>query len=198
MSARVSLAVPAVLAVLLTAPGCRFLPGIPSFQSCRGKNTVTRQSKKEKVDCSYSNLTSARDGCVTRTISCGDSFMGDTHGGAPTFQDDFYQSKFCLPFGHDYTGPDRTFLFDLPARQVADLWLDSDCVDLDLFAFQWTYDGKCPTVNHLISVCEADDAKGDGHVRLSTTDRPAEYLVTVDGKSGVTGPFRLTVDCGGR
>ena len=169
--------------------GCSRIPG------CSGKSGIKRISEKQDVPCDTKNGRRARDGCVTSEISCGDQIIGNTAGGKNHFDGAFYRSKYCLPFDNDYSGKERVYLLKLPAQTVADIWLDSDCEDLDLFAMRWNYDGKCPTIDHLISECESDESKKGGHTRLVTTRRAAEYLVAVDGKAAATGAFGISVDC---
>ena len=43
--------------------------------------------------------------------------------------------------------------------------------------------------------CEGGNKVGGDRVHLQTFNNPRRYLVAVDGKKGVTGPFRLSVEC---
>jgi len=173
--------------------GCDRIPGLRNVLH-RGPR-LERLSDKEPVDCDRSDGRGPRDGCVTKTIECGDSLEGNTAGGRANFEDDFYVHKFCTPSSHGYVGNERVYVLELPPNTGANLWLDSDCADLDLFAFRWRYDGKCPTVSHTISECEADDDEGDGVVHIETAKNPGSFMVAIDGKAGVQAPFRLTVEC---
>jgi hypothetical protein len=177
--------------------GCNVISRFVRLPACARKTGVVyeRKSKKQAVPCDYQNLNRPSDGCVTQTITCGTELLDSTHGGTANFSDDFYRSKFCMPFTYEYEGPERIYTFKMPAATDADIWLDADCEDLDLVAFVWDYEGACPSINHLISVCEADASAKGGHVHLVTLNHPANYLVVVDGKAGHRGPFRLTVEC---
>jgi len=189
------------LAILLfLLPGCDKLPldQVPFIKGCVKSSRYKRVSEPSDVDCEAKKGRRPKDGCVTKKIACGDEIKGNTTGGKANFDDEIYRSSFCIPFTHDYTGKERIYHFELPAQSKANIWLDSDCADLDLFAMQWNYDGKCPTPSHRISVCEGDDEKGGGMVHLEAIRNPLQYLVVVDGKAGVTAPFHLTVECESR
>lgn len=177
--------------------GCNIVSQFVRLPACLKKTGTQykRVGKKESVPCDFKNLNRPPDGCVTQTLQCGSSILDSNHGGTGNFSDDFYRKKFCQPFTYAYDGPERVYSFKVPVATDADIWLDSDCEDLDLMAFVWDYEGSCPTINHMISVCEADAERGGGHVRITTLNNPSEYLVVVDGKEGVTGPFRLTIEC---
>lgn len=186
---------PVVMAVLFLA-SCDQIPGL---RSCGGGGPrFKRQTAAEPVDCEARNGRRPRDGCVSATLRCGETLKGNTAGGRNNLEDDFYNGKYCLPFTHGYAGPERIYVLEVPPQTSANLWLDSDCADLDLFAMRWTYDGTCPTTSHPISECEADDGTRGGMVHVETVDRPATYLVVVDGKDGVTAPFHVTAECAPR
>lgn len=183
--------IPSLLAsTVLLLGGCSRIPGCGDSAS-----GVKRTSEKVSVSCDIRKGRRPRDGCVTKTIECGDTVEGNTLGGKSNFDGEFYRSKYCVPFDNGYGGKERVYRLEVPAHTIADIWLDSSCEDLDLFALRWNYDGKCPTVKHLISECEGDESSGGGHVRVVATTRSAEYLVAVDGKNQATGAFGLTVDC---
>ena len=181
------------LPVLLLS-GCDRIPALRNILHKR--KGIERRSDKRDVDCDLKKGRSPRDGCLTKTVSCGDEIDGNTVGGRAHFEDEFYVAKFCLPQHNGYHGNERVYSLELPPNTGANIFLDSDCVDLDLFAFRWRYDGKCPTVSHTVSECEADGDDGDGVVHIETVNNPGHYMIVVDGKAGVEAPFRLTVECG--
>ena len=87
------------------------------------------------------------------------------------------------------------YVLDLPELTEATITLTSDCVDLDLAAVAWAYDGRsCPTLGHAIAECEGDAKRGGGQVKLQAF-KPRTYLVAVDGKAGTVGPYSLSVSC---
>ena len=81
--------------------------------------------------------------------------------------------------------------FDAIGELLADL-----NPDLDLAAVAWAYDGRCPTPEHRVAECEGSVRRGGDEVHVETLNNARGYLVAVDGKAGVTAPFRLRVDCG--
>jgi len=186
---------PIAALLCLSLCGCDQIPVVRNLIS--RAHGPTRKSEKRDVDCGAEAGRGPRDGCVTRAIECGDEVEGHTAGGRGNFDDDFYIGKYCLPEHHGYGGNERVYTLELPANTAANVWLDSDCADLDLFAFRWNYDGRCPTVDHLISECEADASKGGGVVHVETVGNASGFMIAVEGKAGVEAPFRLTVECGG-
>ncbi len=181
------------LPVLLLA-GCDQIPALRNI--LHKTQRIERQSDRFDVDCDMKKGRPPRDGCLTKTISCGDAVQGNTVGGKANFEDEFYVAKYCLPSHNGYHGKERVYALELPPNTGANIFLDSDCADLDLFAFRWPYDGRCPTPSHTISECEADGDKGDGVVHVETVNNPGSYMIVVDGKAGVEAPFHLTVECG--
>ncbi len=142
----------------------------------------------------------APNACLSGILRCGETIEGTVVGGDSEWNDDFYAGKFCFPAGDDRSGPERVYLLKAPANQDITVKLQSDCVDLDIAALAWTYEGTCPGVNHLVPECEGDAKPGGGVIRLNTF-KERDYLVAVEGKQAATGPFRLSVTCralGGR
>jgi len=184
----------------LLAAAALFLVGcdqIPALRNLMHKGSrIKRQSEKEDVNCEAKAGRPPRDGCVSGALECGRALEGNTTGGRQHFDDDFYVTKYCQPQQHNYSGNERVYTLDLAANTGANIWLDSDCADLDLFTIRWTYDGKCPTPSHTVSECEVDAASGGGVVHVENVGNAAQYMVIVDGKQGVEAPFRLTVECG--
>jgi hypothetical protein len=179
---------------VLMLTGCDQIPALRNILHKRAR--IERQSDREDVDCDMKKGRGPRDGCLTKTVSCGDTVKGNTVGGRSHFDDGFYVAKFCTPAANHYTGNERVYALELPPNTGANIFLDTDCADLDLFAFRWPYDGKCPTASHTISECEADDDDGDGVVHVETVNNPGAYMIVVDGKAGVEAPFHLTIECG--
>lgn len=197
LGARMRLVIPSAV-LLASLLGCTRLPSCGEDKFFRKGPVVKRTSEEVEVDCATAEGNRPRDGCITRELSCGVQVKGTTAGGEANFGDEIYKGAYCMPFPNGYGGPERIYALEVPPNTTADIWLDSDCEDLDLFAMRWKYEGKCPTPSHRISECEVDaGGKGEGHVRVVTTTRPSHFLVVVDGKSGVTAPFALSVDCVG-
>ncbi len=146
------------------------------------------------MPCAAEVADEAPTACVTDRLTCGSVVEGTTKGGDDEWGDDFYAGHFCFPAGDHYDGPERVYVLDVPEYQDVTVRLDSDCVDLDIAALAWDYDGTCPGVNHNIPECESNNRSGGGKVRLNVF-KPRSYLVVVDGKEGETGTFRLTVQC---
>ncbi len=182
-----------VLLGLSVLSSCDRIPFVRDYMPSKGHKRTT---KALDVDCSGVDGRPPREDCVTKRLSCGDAVKSTNAGGTSTYGDAFYRNKYCTPSIGGYDGPERIYLIDLPAYTLADLYLDGDCADLDLFAFRWTFEGTCPGMGHPITECEADTGRtGKGHVHLETVTRPAQYFVVVDGKGGITAPFGLTVEC---
>ncbi len=160
-----------------------------------GVAAASAEATRERLSCDADVDMPDIDGCLSGRLSCGDVVTGTTVGGEAAMGDDFYASQFCLPSGDDYSGSERVYLFEAPARQDVRVKLTSDCVDLDLVAVAWNYDGRCPTENHRVPECEASATRGGGTLRLNTFNA-RDYLLIVDGKHRATGTFRLEVECG--
>jgi hypothetical protein len=155
---------------------------------------VKEEATRERLACDADVPRPLVDGCLSGTLTCGSSVTGTTEGGESALADTFYAGSFCFPAGDDRSGPERVYLFEAPANQDVRIRLDSDCVDLDVAAVAWNYDGSCPTENHLVPECESSGSRGGGSVRLNVF-HARDYLLVVDGKQRATGTFRLTVDC---
>jgi hypothetical protein len=172
---------------------------IPFLRNMGTPGLHKRQGEAVAVDCGRVDGRPPHEDCISKRLACGDTVKSTTAGSVSTYGDEFYRAKYCLPSLGGYSGPDRIYLFELPAQTTADIYLDGDCADLDLFAFRWSFEGKCPGMGHPITECEADGGKkGSGHVHVESVTRAAQYYVVVDGKDGVTAPFALTVECARR
>ena len=135
------------------------------------------------------------DRCITGSLHCGEVIEGTTAGGDSRFNDEFYSDKFCFPAGGNHSGPERAYLLDAPPYTSITVTLQSDCVDLDLAAIAFNYDGACPTIDHPVPECEGRDRRGGDKITLQTFNNPRRYVVAVDGKDGATGTFRMAVEC---
>lgn len=134
-------------------------------------------------------------GCISGELRCGDTVEGTTVGGESNWDDKYYATEFCFPGGDDHGGPERAYLLHAPAYSSIRITLQSDCVDLDIAAMAFNYEGRCPTSQNSIPECEGDAHRGGGTVLLQNFNNPRTYIVGVDGKGRETGPFRLTVEC---
>lgn len=134
-------------------------------------------------------------GCISGELRCGDVIEGTTVGGESNWDDRYYSTQFCFPGGDDHGGPERAYLLHAPAYSSIRIRLQSDCVDLDLAAMAFAYDGRCPTSQNSVPECEGDAHRGGGDILLQNFNNPRTYIVGVDGKGRASGPFRLTVEC---
>lgn len=155
---------------------------------------VAEEAAREKMPCDAEVEQPPVNGCLSGELRCGDVIEGTTEGGESSWNDRFYAAKFCLPALDDHGGPERVYKLVVPAYTHVSLWLESDCVDLDLIAAAWEYDGRCPGESHTVPLCEADNNVGGDRVEIYEF-RDRGYLVAVDGKHRATGTFRLHVSC---
>lgn len=181
------------------APLLLLLVGCREAQQMAAKAKLAAQEAKERattppMPCDATVEDKAPDNCLSGLLQCGQTIEGTTKNGNKDYDDSFYANKFCFPAGDDRSGPERVYLFKAPANQDIVLKLQSDCVDLDLVAMAWAYDGSCPTENHLTPECEAQNHVGGDKVRLNTF-KERDYVVIVEGKGGASGTFRLSADC---
>ncbi len=185
-------ALPVVLACSGTDIGRTINEVVPSVRE------VDPEFATEKVPCDEPFSTPAPKGCAMATLSCGDQVQGNNAFGEQNYDDAFYVGKFCGPQRHQYEeAPEAIYLLEVPGNVQADVTLSSDCVDLDIASISVPPDAtnRCPTLSHAVQVCEMDQGRGGGSVRITTVDRAETHLIVVDGKKGVTGNFRLRVDC---
>lgn len=154
------------------------------------------------IDCDADYGTPPPDnGCVTATMSCGDSQIFDMAGaGSSRLDGRAYSSGgwACWPVtAGDYQGGERFIRFDHPGREdapaVATIILESPCADLDLFAFWWE-SNSCPSSGAAPGECEADVDPGGGAVEI-WNNSPRSYLIGVEAADGSEGPFRVTIQC---
>lgn len=156
---------------------------------------VQRKASTAPMPCDAEVSDEPPSSCVSGKLWCGATVEGTTLGGHHDWDGEFYNAKFCTP-GGDYSGPERVYTLDVPAYTSAVIELQSDCVDLDLFALAFTWSsGACPGMPHSIPNCDSNVASGGGELELQTFQNPGSYLVGVDGKESASGTFRLTVRC---
>lgn len=159
---------------------------------------VNPEFNTEKVDCSEPFETPPPNGCAMAQLSCGDEIRGNNRYGEHNYGDEFYVKKFCGTQRHSYQdSPEAIFLLSVPANVEANVILASDCADLDISSISVPPDttARCPTLSHAVQVCEMDQKRGGGSIRINTVDRAETHFVVVDGKDGATGNFRLRVEC---
>lgn|GEM_PF-1879224 len=178
-------------AIALACGGARDI----AVQTTRTAEAVVESATEPPMPCDKEVGSTPPVGCLSGRIECGQTIEGTTVGGDARWDDVFYASKFCIPALNGHPGPERVYLFDAPAQAGVTIKLTSTCVDLDLVALRFNYDGTCPGPDHAIPQCEGDDHRGGGRVRIDTFDRGERWLVAVDGKGTATGTFRLSVEC---
>lgn len=160
--------------------------------------TVSEELNREPIQCDTEIPTPSPKGCTIQTITCGSVVEGSTATMDRRWGDDFYNKAFCTPYRHNYDeAPEAVYRLEMPPNIQADVYLDSDCADLDVISMSWEETSRCPTLDHVgrLRECEMDTKKGGGKIRMTTVDDPQVYVVAVDGQQGQTGNFRLTVKC---
>ncbi len=134
-------------------------------------------------------------GCVTAPIVCGQTIQGTTVGGSRQFTGDRYVHSYCFPTTEDsHQGTERVYAFQLQTDQRATFRLDSPCADLDLAVLRWQDTDHCPGSTVAISECEGQNRGGGGTAKV-WNNRPARYLVIVDGSDAKGANFDLSVTC---
>jgi hypothetical protein len=131
--------------------------------------------------------------CVSGTIGCGDTLRATTGGGTSVFDSERYLDSYCFPTPKgSHTGPERAYALEVPAGSQATVTLVSPCANLDLAVLRWQNTSRCPAAEETISECEGH--KGSGSVKM-WNNRPARYLVIVDGTAPEGANFELQVSC---
>jgi hypothetical protein len=174
--------------VILLVAACGTLP---SLSGADGASPLTAATPA----CATEGVATPPRNCISGALACGSTITGTTLGGDSAWGDEFYATEFCFPTGDHHDGAERVYTLTAPENTQVTIDLRSDCVDLDLIALAWDYEGTCPTEKHLIPECEADSRKGGfGTVKIQSFSE-RQYLVAVDGKRGAVGPFTLSVSC---
>lgn len=123
---------------------------------------------------------------------------GTTKGGANLMGDSFYQKAACTPQRTNFyrNSPEAMYQLHVAPNTLVEIRLDSNCADLDPFAYRWERTSP-PTEKHarVSDECEMDVHQGDGKVVVTTVDNEQTYLIGVDGKNGEAGNFRMTILC---
>lgn len=146
------------------------------------------------IECDAKVPNDPPNACLSGVLHCGDVVMGTTEGGDSVWDDDFYAQKFCFPAGAGHQAPERVYSMDIPEYTQVTFDLQTDCVDLDLVAVSWLYEGSCPDVRHAIFECDGSNQRGWDRVLVQTFQKRS-YIVGVDGKGNAVGPYKLTVKC---
>lgn len=152
----------------------------------------------KQMECAPPIATPAVHNCVVGRLSCGDTVEGYSGAGKARYGDRFFVGAKCTPMRQDYElAPEVNYRLKLPPDTEATVELISDCGDLDLYAFRWEHKSACPTAKHYdrILECEMDTTPRGGRVKLTSIQKPVNYLVGVDGKKGAIGNYRLSVQC---
>lgn len=123
---------------------------------------------------------------------------GTTVGGKNLMGDGFYQKAACTPARTYFfrNSPEAMYQLQIAPNTLAEIRLDSNCADLDPFAYRWERSSP-PTEQHarVSDSCEMDTDVGDGKIVVTTVNNEQTYLIGVDGKDGAEGNFRLTIVC---
>jgi len=187
----------AVLCGLLMGTGCEQL-GPVAAKFVPPLEAVNEEWAAIQMECEPAIATPAPRGCVLGRIACGDQVEGHSGAGKRRWNDRFYTGAKCTPQHQDYElAPEVAYRLRLPANTEATVELISDCGDLDLFGIRWEDKSSCPSALHYdrIPECEMDTSPRGGRIRLSSVGKDITYLVGVDGKKGVSGNYRISVQC---
>jgi hypothetical protein len=139
-------------------------------------------------------------GCVTQTLSCGDTVVSTTEGGSTSLDGSQYSSFWaCAVVGTEsYQGPERMFEFYHPGTGNVTFTLETPCDDLDLFAMRWEESSSCPREGVSVLECDGEIGGGSSHDVVVWNNESGEgwrYLIIVEGPAGEEAPFSLSVDC---
>lgn len=139
------------------------------------------------------------DGCVTDTLSCGETVKGNLHGGTSNFSIDDYEAWYCTyGSGDPWSGPERVYAFEHPGTGSVEIKLHTPCAEMDLAVLRWGWwasEGECPSEEStLVTECEFDESSGDGSVVIYAS-APSDYLVIVDGVEGAVDLFQVSAVC---
>lgn len=133
---------------------------------------------------------------ITGKLSCGDTVVGHTKGGANVFNTKFYEKNFCTPAIRDHdSGDERIYELILPQGEAnADVYLDTPCANLSLAAMK-VADG-IPGPDSKIQVCEMNPLKGTRSEKVHlVSQRVNRWLIVVEGEDDAEGAFQLRVEC---
>jgi hypothetical protein len=174
--------------VILLLAACGYLPSLDA-------GAAPLATWDQAPDCASEGVASPPRNCLSGALACGSTISGTTLGGDSAWGDKFYATEFCFPTGDHHSGAERVYTLTAPENTQVTITMLSECVDLDLIALAWQYEGTCPTEKHLVPECEADAKKGGYGVIKIQSFAEKQYLVAVDGKRGAVGPFTLSVTC---
>ncbi len=167
-----------------------------------GSGSGSGSGEAARVDCTPGAVpvTGNIDGCVSDTLTCGDSVVATTMGGNSVMDDRDYLAWFCTPFPEgEYAGAERTYNVTVPAGQSATFTLESPCAELDIFALRWELwmnNELCPEYGNSVIECEADDSRDGGSITVyADPTRETNYLVIIDGRQGEQEAFALDITC---
>jgi len=137
--------------------------------------------------------------CISGVLACDEVMVGHTLGGVERYDSRFYEKKFCTPFTTNHDGGDeRVYRLDLPEGEWRyEVWLDSPCADLSLFAFPGGDADRCPEPGSVVRACEASVRKGRAreHVAIVNQGAATPWFVVVEGRDAEEGLFALHVTC---
>ena len=137
--------------------------------------------------------------CLSGVLACDRVMVGHTRGGVQRYDSRFYEKKFCTPFTTNHDGGDeRIYRLDLPEGEWHyEVWLDSPCSDLSLFAFSGGSTETCPEAGSTVRSCEASVRSGLAreHVDIVHQGAAAPWFVVVEGRDEEEGAFALHVTC---
>lgn len=137
--------------------------------------------------------------CLSGILTCDQAMIGHTKGGVARYDSRFYEKSFCTPFTTDHDGgEERVYRLDVPEGEWHyEVWMDSPCADLSLFAIKGGDAETCPQPGSLIRGCEASVSRGTSreHVDIINQGGEATWFVVVEGRDDEEGAFALHVAC---
>ncbi|MEO0600328.1 MAG: hypothetical protein AAF211_02775 [Myxococcota bacterium] len=137
--------------------------------------------------------------CLSGVLACDQVMVGHTLGGVENYDSRFYEKSFCTPFTTNHDGGDeRVYRLDLPDGEWRyEIWLDTPCADLSLFAFPGRDIDSCPQPGSITRKCEASVKSGAAREKIDIVHQGAAvpWFVVVEGPDDEEGAFALHVTC---
>ncbi|MCA9492921.1 MAG: hypothetical protein KC621_23480 [Myxococcales bacterium] len=134
--------------------------------------------------------------CVTDTISCGSTIQGTVAGGSTVFSNESGMAwEWCSGHstGTQLAGPERVYRLDVDSSTTYVTPRLRSCEPLQLLWYQTSQ--ACPTDHVLCSYITVDGSRDQSDDILLAGNGTIWFVV--EGISGTSGNFELTVECGG-
>ena len=138
--------------------------------------------------------------CATDFIECGDEITMSTEGG--TNYEFFNANQYVLwqeytYNNNDYTGNERAFFFAHPGEdRTAQITLNSECGDLDLFTFALG-SADCPVAS--CPTCPTSNSSQKSGTQEDSLqlyeNNPTTHIIIVEAPTAGDATFTLKVEC---